>query len=102
MGAVPQRGISLDKLGAKLEKILSDKLLEWELEFGVFEKEGCLSERFATIIQHAAKQSGKGVVVLIDEYDKTLLETIAAKQDLDFEEAFKDHLSLLGSFSRMF
>ncbi|EZG78335.1 AAA-ATPase [Gregarina niphandrodes] len=83
---------SVDEQQTKLEKILSDKLLEWETEFGVNENEGTLSERFARIIQHTAEQSGKGVVVLIDEYDKPLLETLCS-QDL-----LKSHLSVLNSF----
>ena len=33
-------------------------------------------ERFAYIIEHAAKQTGQNVAILIDEYDKPLIQAI--------------------------
>ena len=49
-----------------------------------------LSERFKAIIRHAYEQTGQKVVILVDEYDKPLLEAIGneALQD-DYRKTLK-------------
>jgi hypothetical protein len=54
-------------------------LTQWETIYGKGEDEATLSNRFKGIIQRAYEQTGKGVVVLIDEYDKPLLQAIHNK-----------------------
>ena len=59
-----------------LEQHLSAHLDRWENIYG---KENChlsISDRFAYIIEKAFNATGKKVVVLIDEYDKPLLDTL--------------------------
>ena len=63
-----------------LNAILSYQLTQWEAIYGKGEDEATLSNRFKGIIQRAYEQTGKGVVVLIDEYDKPLLQTIHNKE----------------------
>ena len=63
-----------------LNAILSYQLTQWEAIYGKGEDEATLSNRFKGIIQRAYEQTGKGVVVLIDEYDKPLLQAIHNKE----------------------
>ena len=63
-----------------LNAILSNQLTQWEAIFGKGEDETTLSNRFKGVIQRAFEQTGKGVVVLIDEYDKPLLQAIHNKE----------------------
>ena len=55
---------------------LSLNLQKWEAYYGLNKISESLEERFAYIIEHAYKKTGRQVVVLIDEYDKPLLDTI--------------------------
>lgn len=48
----------------------------WEDSWGRNEKEHTLSDRFFGIIRRAYEKTGKPVVVLIDEYDKPLLQAM--------------------------
>lgn len=72
-----------------LNAILSNQLTQWEAIYGKGEDENTLSNRFKGVIQRAYDQSGKGVVVLVDEYDKPLLQAIHDKQLL---KAYRDTL----------
>ena len=59
-----------------LENILNDALCGWEKLYGAEDSERSLSLRFKGGIERAAKATGRNVVVLIDEYDKPLLQAI--------------------------
>lgn len=48
----------------------------WEKEYGLNAKRLSLSDRFKSIILKAYEQTGQKVVILVDEYDKPLLEAI--------------------------
>ena len=67
-----QRYDSVDSLTS----ILNDTLCEWERLYGTQESETTLSLRFKGVIQRAAEKTGRNVVVLIDEYDKPMLQAI--------------------------
>ena len=71
-----QRYDSVDSLTS----ILNDTLCEWERLYGTQESETTLSLRFKGIIQRAAEKTGRNVVVLIDEYDKPMLQAIHNKE----------------------
>lgn len=62
----------------------------WEKEFGLAENTSPLNERFKNIILKAYQQTGQKVVILVDEYDKPLLEAIGneALQD-DYRKTLK-------------
>ena len=59
-----------------LNAILSNQLTQWEAIYGKGEDETTLTNRFRGAIQRAYGQTGKGVVVLVDEYDKPLLQAL--------------------------
>ena len=58
-----------------LEDVLAEHLAKWEKIYGGDDKLP-LSGRFRSLIRAAAEKTGKGCVVLVDEYDKALLETL--------------------------
>lgn len=59
-----------------LNAILSYQLTQWEILYGKGENENTLTNRFKGVIQRAYERTGKGVVVLVDEYDKPLLQAM--------------------------
>lgn len=59
-----------------LENILDNALTQWEVLYGARASERSLSLRFLGIIQRACEQTGRRVVILIDEYDKPMLQAI--------------------------
>ena len=63
---------SLESLDNILEKVLT----EWEKIYGAEPSERSFSLRFAGIVRRAYEQTGQRVVILIDEYDKPLLQAI--------------------------
>ncbi|MBQ1780874.1 MAG: AAA family ATPase [Bacteroidales bacterium] len=52
------------------------QLLKLEQRFGIDKAGFSLSDRFRELISRAYEQTGQKVVILVDEYDKPLLETI--------------------------
>jgi hypothetical protein len=61
-----------EALPNKLNKYLS----EWEELYGAKPSEQTLATRFEGIIRRAAEQTGQRVVILVDEYDKPILQAI--------------------------
>ena len=59
-----------------LSEELNRNLLRWESVYGKGEGEVSSSQRFAGVIERACNQTGRKVVILIDEYDKPLLNSI--------------------------
>lgn len=59
-----------------LSAILSMHLTRWEDLYGTGKDEQTLSARFSGIIRRAYEKTGMPTVVLIDEYDKPLLQSI--------------------------
>lgn len=59
-----------------LNNILEKSLAKWEGLYGANSSERSLSLRFAGIIERAYEQTGQRVVILIDEYDKPMLQAI--------------------------
>lgn len=59
-----------------LNNILEKYLSKWEEQYGANPSERSLSLRFAGIIERAYQQTGQRVVILIDEYDKPMLQAI--------------------------
>ena len=76
----------------RLEGVLNNYLVRWERIYGSEPSEESLSLRFAGLIRRASEQTGRGVVILIDEYDKPLI------QSLDNEELQSEYRSILKSF----
>ena len=84
-----------------LNEILDLNLSKWEDLYGRYDKEKTLSLRFAGVIERAAIKSGHRVVVLVDEYDKPLLQAIndEALQD-EFRATLKAFYSVLKTQDR--
>ena len=59
-----------------LEDILNRNLVAWEKLYGADPAERSLPLRFAGIIDRAYHQTGQRAVILIDEYDKPLLQAL--------------------------
>ena len=75
-----------------LDQILNDNLEHWESLYGTRPSEVSFSLRFAGIIQRAYEQTGQRVVILVDEYDKPLL------QALDNLPLFEEYRKMLKAF----
>ena len=66
-----------------LEIYLNVCLARWEREYDITPMENeSLGSRFEHIIQVAYEKSGRGVVVLVDEYDKPLLDVLEQDPNL--------------------
>jgi hypothetical protein len=63
-----------------LYTVLNDYLTTWECKYGARESEATLALRFKGVIARAAEKEGCGVVILIDEYDKPILQTLRAPE----------------------
>ena len=72
-----------------LENMLNDTLNGWEELYGRRESERSLSLRFQGIIQRACERTGERVVILVDEYDKPMLQAIGRP---DLQEAYRNTL----------
>lgn len=59
-----------------LYTVLNDYLTTWESKYGTRESEATLALRFKGVIARAAEKEGCCVVILIDEYDKPILQTL--------------------------
>ena len=59
-----------------LYNVLNDYLTGWEDKYGTRNSEVTLPLRFKGVIARAAEKEGRGVVILIDEYDKPILQTL--------------------------
>ena len=70
--------LNTNKYDAKdvLEKKLDDSLSKWEREYDCRRTDLPLGMRFEKVIQSAYDKTGQRVVILIDEYDKPMLQAI--------------------------
>ena len=59
-----------------LEEILEGTIKGWEREYGKSQDYTDIGKRFAYVLRQAHEQSGKRCVVLIDEYDKPILDML--------------------------
>ena len=62
-----------------LDNILESNLIQWEKLYGADPSERSFSLRFAGIVRRAYEKTGERVVILVDEYDKPLLQSISNK-----------------------
>ena len=58
-----------------LEDVLDKHLCKWEALYGC-QAQGTLSGRFQNLLETAVEKTGRRCVVLVDEYDKPLLEVL--------------------------
>jgi hypothetical protein len=63
-----------------LDHVLNDALTAWEQLYGTSPSEVTLELRFKGIVQRACEKTGERVVILVDEYDKPMLQAIGNEQ----------------------
>ena len=85
------------KTDTALEEVLVEHLKEWEAIYGDEEKEAPLEERFRHLIVKAVEKTRKNAVVLVDEYDKALLESDERRLEHN-KTVFKGFFSTLKSY----
>ena len=88
------------KADSALEQVLDAHLREWESIYGNEEEKAPLAIRFQYLIKKAAETTGKNVVVLVDEYDKPLLEGADNEMIEHNKAVFKGFFSTLKSYDR--
>ena len=74
---------------AALTSILNEFLEKWEALYGTEKQDRALEERFSYVIEQAYRQTGHRVVILIDEYDKPLLQNL---HDEDMQDQLQNML----------
>lgn len=62
--------------GGTLEQVLEGYVSGWEREYGVEAQTPLVGERFIRVLGEAHRQTGRRAVVLIDEYDKPILDVL--------------------------
>ncbi|MBP3574487.1 MAG: AAA family ATPase, partial [Prevotella sp.] len=65
---------------SSLEAELNRHLEGWEKIYGDNYKDRATEERFLHVIDNAYEKTGRRVVILVDEYDKPLLQTIGKEE----------------------
>ena len=68
---------------------LSGAIDSWEKEYGRNESEKSLPTRFEGIIRRAKEKTGRNVVILVDEYDKPMLQAIGNNE---LQKEYRDTL----------
>lgn len=83
----------------ELEKKIKFQVSEWEKHYGLLNNETELGvgDRFSEVLRAAHEQTGRRAVVLIDEYDKPILDV------LDVDASLEDsHRNILKAFYSVF
>ena len=84
-----------------LYHVLNDYLTTWEDKYGIRESEVTLPLRFKGVIARAAEKEGRNVVILVDEYDKPILQTLRAPElQTEHRELLKAFYSVLKTQDR--
>lgn len=68
-------------LAGELEKVLEEYVSSWETIYGKSDIYTTLSSRFQYVLEQASARTGHQAVILIDEYDKPLLDVL--EEDLE-------------------
>lgn len=89
------------EVAADLVAMLNQYLEKWELLYGAEKQDRSPEERFAYVIEQAYIRTGKQVVVLVDEYDKPLLQAILNEKLIDeYRRILKAFYGVLKSSDR--
>ena len=81
-----------------LADILNAALSRWEKQYGSDASEVSLSLRFQGIVRRAVERTARNVVILIDEYDKPLLQSIGNESlQTDYRNTLKAFYGVLKS-----
>ena len=81
--------------------MLNQYLEKWEQKYGTERQNRSPEERFAYVIERAYESTGKQAVVLVDEYDKPLLQTLSDEVLMDeYRRTLKAFYGVLKSSDR--
>lgn len=83
-----------------LETVLDEHIRAWEAVYGDQKSDRSLEERFRYAIERAVEKTGRRAVVLVDEYDKPLLEGADDEMIEHNKAVFKGFFSTLKSYDR--
>ena len=90
--------ISKYETAEDLSDMLNDFLTNWEAVYGSAPSETSLALRFKGVIKRAYEQTGQRVAILVDEYDKPMLQAIGNKElQNSFRETLKAFYGALKS-----
>ena len=79
-----------------LDKILNEALIGWETLYGTGAGEATLALRFKGVVRRAYEQTGQMVAILVDEYDKPMLQAIGNEAlQKEFRETLKPFYGVL-------
>ena len=80
-----------------LAAILNAHLRDWEEAFMLEQREEAPDGRLKDLIQRIYRKTGKQVVILVDEYDKPLLQTMGVNEELNerYRNALKAFYSVI-------
>ena len=80
-----------------LTVILNAHLRDWEEAFMLEQREEAPDGRLKDLIQRIHRKTGKQVVILVDEYDKPLLQTMGVNEELNerYRNALKAFYSVI-------
>ena len=67
-----------------LDDVLSENLKEWEQQYGVEPSSDVLGLRFQKVIDAAYEKTGRQVVILIDEYEKPIVDNLGNTELVDY------------------
>ena len=73
----------------KLNDVIEENLRGWEAEYGISDTDTSIKMRFKNVIQTARVRTGRPVVVLVDEYEKPMMDNIA---DPELYDTFRNIL----------
>lgn len=89
-------GAGVVKSPAALADVLDGQLLSLELRCGLAQQHLSIRRRFSHLMEHLHLQTGQRVVVLVDEYDKPILDNIDNRAvALEVREGLKDLYSVI-------
>ena len=66
-----------------LEDAIEGYLRDWEKQYGIESVFGSYGRRFAKVLSEAHRQTGQKAVVLIDEYDKPILDVLDTEKTVN-------------------
>lgn len=79
-----------------LTKVLDDALYKWENEYNSENRSDVPGIRFGNVVEAAYKKTGRQVVILVDEYDKPIVDNLTRAE---LRESFRE--TLQGFYSIM-
>ena len=80
-----------------LEEVLNGLVKSWEREYGQSENFTDIGQRFKEVLRRVHEQTGLRAVVLVDEYDKPLLDVLDTSPELE-----EEHRNILKGFFSTF